>query len=151
MNFPVGLAAIREFYGTPPVNPNPADELAWRKQIMGAPAMYPLPLPNGASKIYCHRKLEEPLEVIFHEIVEEGLWPLIKTIGCYNFRNARGLQKLSTHCWAAALDINSATNPLGSAGDMDPRIVAIFEEHGWTWGGHWSRKDPMHFQAASGY
>lgn len=151
MSFPRGIKAIREFYGTPSIDPNPAAELAWRKQIMGAPAQYPAPLPNGATRIYCHRKIRDAVEMVLRAVYDAGLWHLIETIGCYNFRTARGLQKLSTHGWAAALDVNGATNRLGSEGDMDPRIVAIFEDHGWTWGGRWSRKDPMHFQACSGY
>jgi hypothetical protein len=42
---------------------------------------------------------------------------------------------------------------MGSAGNMDPRLVELFERHGFTWGGRWSgkNKDPMHFQYCSGY
>ena len=46
-----------------------------------------------------------------------------------------------------AFDLNTATNQLGTAGDMDPRIVAIFQRWGFAWGGNWTtRPDPMHFE-----
>lgn len=152
MKAPHGLLEIRKVFGTPPVDPSEPQEKAWRREIQAA-ADYPAPL-NGdprRTKIWCHRLLAAEIENVLRVIHALGKWDSIKTIGCYNFRMARGLSKLSTHCWGIALDINSATNALGAAGDMDPDIVSAFERHGWTWGGRWTRKDPMHFQFASGY
>ncbi len=151
---PKGYAAIVAMFGDPSsVTDDPKTELAWRRKIQAA-ADYPAPL-NGdpkRTKIWCHRLLAVEIEGVLREIHAAGLWHLIKTIGCYNFRKARGLaHKLSTHCWGIALDINSATNALGTVGDMDPRIVAIFEKRGWTWGGRWSRRDDMHFQYCGAY
>jgi hypothetical protein len=35
---------------------------------------------------------------------------------------------------------------------MDPDVVAIFQHFGFLWGGEFHlRKDPMHFQYATGY
>lgn len=154
MTPPIGLAAIKAMFGDPSsVNmDDPKTELAWRRKIQAA-ADYPAPLDGDPkrTKIWCHRLLAVEVEGVLRDIHAAGLWPLLKTIGCYNFRTARGLRKLSTHCWGIALDINGATNPLGAVGDMDKRVVEIFEKRGWTWGGWWSRPDFMHFQFASGY
>jgi hypothetical protein len=45
------------------------------------------------------------------------------------------------------------SNAMGTAGDMDPRLVKLMEGLGFNWGGRWSgaNKDPMHFQYCSAY
>ena len=61
------------------------------------------------------------------------------------------------HAWGAAIDINPAyadywlwrRSGVIDAGRVDripPRIVAIFERHGFIWGGKWSHYDTMHFE-----
>jgi len=69
--------------------------------------------------------------------------------GSYNFRRMRGLGALSMHAYGCALDFDPAHNALGDPKPaMDRRVIAEFEREGWEWGGHWSRPDGMHFQAA---
>lgn len=70
--------------------------------------------------------------------------------GVFNFRLKRGGKTLSTHARACGIDLNPDANGQGSAGNMPPSVVAIFEAQGATWGGRWSgkSKDPMHFQFA---
>ncbi|MEX1004472.1 MAG: M15 family metallopeptidase [Acidimicrobiia bacterium] len=53
---------------------------------------------------------------------------------------------LSRHSWGAAVDINAPTNPYGSDGTQDPRLVAIMQSWGFTWGGDWLVPDPMYFE-----
>lgn len=55
---------------------------------------------------------------------------------------------LSYHSWGIALDIDPATNPMGTRGDIPLWVAEKFEEWGFTWGGNWSGKqaDPMHFE-----
>ena len=55
---------------------------------------------------------------------------------------------LSMHAFGLAVDLNVTSNQLGTEGDMDPRVVEIFERWGFAWGGRWSRPDPMHFELA---
>jgi hypothetical protein len=170
MKAPTGLAEILKVYGDPfkagifAPNGDIIDdkERAWRRQIL-APCALPAPLGgpdrDGDGKadrvfqtIWCHKLIVVPLTVVLVEIYNDGLWPSLKTFnGCYALRSKRGLTKLSVHSWAAALDFNSATNRLGTKGDMDPKIVAAFERNGWRWGGRWERPDAMHFQFCFGY
>lgn len=72
--------------------------------------------------------------------------------GCFNFRMTRGGTRLSTHAYAAAIDLDPERNPLGKAwvaesGMMPMRVVERFEEQSWRWGGRFSRPDCMHFDA----
>lgn len=69
--------------------------------------------------------------------------------GSYNFRSMRGSNSLSMHSYGIAVDFDPSRNGLGDATPaMDHRVVRAFEAEGWEWGGHWSRPDGMHFQAA---
>ena len=92
---------------------------------------------------------------MFTTIEKEGLKDQVKRFGgCYNYRKKRGNDiKLSTHSWGIAIDLNPATNRMGTPGDMHPDIVEIFRKAGFKWGGDWPRggKDPMHFQFCTGY
>ena len=73
--------------------------------------------------------------------------------GCFSFRLQRTGTKLSTHSWGIAVDLNPESNVQGTAGDMDPSIVRIFTQTGFSWGGGWRgrARDPMHFQFCTGY
>lgn len=69
--------------------------------------------------------------------------------GGYNYRLKRGGNSLSMHSYGCAVDFDPERNALGnSRPTMDRRVVECFEAEGWEWGGHWSTKDGMHFQAA---
>ena len=61
------------------------------------------------------------------------------------------------HSWGAAIDINAAHADYwlwhgsvvtdGAPVNRIPlEIVAIFERHGFIWGGKWSHYDTMHFE-----
>lgn len=71
--------------------------------------------------------------------------------GMYNFRSKRLSIGLSLHAYAAAIDIDPQHNLQGQpGGSMPAQAVAVFKQHGATWGGDWSprSRDPMHFQWA---
>ena len=130
---------------------------SWEKEMLGY-ARLPFALPlswapeKKVTRIRCHRLLVPVFKALFQEIVERGLRPLVRTYGgCFCFRRMRGGSHLSTHSWGIAIDLNPNTNPLGSSGDMAPELVELFGEFGFTWGGTFSRPDPMHFQFCSGY
>lgn len=101
---------------------------------------------------WVHTLVAPIITAVLAEIQAAGLGPEIKQFGCYNPRHQMNDPKapLSIHSWAVAFDINQKTNMPGAKGDMNPKIVAVFEKHGFTWGGRFKRSDPMHFQYARG-
>lgn len=101
--------------------------------------------------VTCHRLLIPRLQGALEEVVENGLAGKIRPSdygGCYvpRFIDRDVTRSLSNHAFGLAVDINVSTNQLGTRGDLDPRIVAIFKRWGFEWGGDWSRPDPMHFE-----
>lgn len=102
-------------------------------------------------EVTCHRVMIPQLFRALAEVEEQGLARLIRPGdygGCYvpRFIDRDPTKPLSMHAFGLAVDLNVSTNLLGSRGDMDPRIVEIFEKWGFTWGGWWDRPDPMHFE-----
>lgn len=99
--------------------------------------------------VTCHRLLIPQLHAALAEVEEAGLAEEIYQYGgCYvpRFIDRDPSNPLSMHAFGLAVDINTPTNQLGTPGDMDARVVEIFERWGFTWGGRWSRPDPMHFE-----
>ena len=110
--------------------------------------------------IRCHRLVAPSLARVFAAICR--LFPSEPTLraaglhlfgGCYAHRLIRGSRKtLSLHAYGAAIDLDPDHNPLGrppTAAAMPSSVVALFEAEGWTWGGRFSRPDPMHFEATT--
>jgi hypothetical protein len=94
----------------------------------------------------------ESLGKVFDQIKADGNWNRIATFdGTYVWRPKRDGQKISTHSWGIAIDLNASTNQLGEIGDMPLEIIKPFVDEDWEWGGNWERKDCMHFQACHGY
>lgn len=158
---PAGLPAIIATFGDPmPFARNDGTvDPKWEVQTITR-VVLPFPIPytgNPATpitRIAVHRKLAPLFQAVFADIVAQGLRGSVKTYGGgYVARMKRGQSKPSTHTWGIAIDLNDRTNAMGTAGDMDPRLVALFEGYGFVWGGRWSgtNKDPMHFQYCSGY
>lgn len=105
-------------------------------------------------QITCHKLLAPTLSNVFAEIQSAGLQDELTTFGgCFAFRPQRTGTKLSTHAWGIAIDLNPESNAQGTAGTMDPEVIAIFKQAGFTWGGDWQgrSRDPMHFQFCTGY
>jgi len=102
--------------------------------------------------VVCHKRIALPIWNVFDQIREAGLASAIQTYeGCYwpRYKMHDPERGLSVHAWGIAVDLNAASNKPGSRGDMDERVVKIFCEHGFYWGGNFG--DPMHFQFAVGY
>ena len=72
--------------------------------------------------------------------------------GTYNCRRVAGGGQTSMHSWGAAIDINTTYSAYWrwGRGGYDNRIpaeiIAIFERHGFIWGGRWAHFDTMHFE-----
>ncbi|MEA2477155.1 MAG: hypothetical protein QOC87_1354, partial [Actinomycetota bacterium] len=104
--------------------------------------------------VTCNRLMIPQLAAALAEIERDGLAGAIDPNdygGCYvpRFIDHNPALPLSMHAFGLAIDLNVSQNPLGTAGHMDPRVVAIFEKWGFKWGGTFSgRPDPMHFEVA---
>ena len=91
---------------------------------------------------------------------------VIRMLGGYCNRNARGSSRPSYHAMGAAIDVNWDVNGYGSRPrgwnapttrgpqfgcDLPLNVSEIAARHGLGWGGNWSSPwDPMHFSAGSG-
>lgn len=150
---PSGREEIERIFGSP----GSAAASAGRVRL-------PAPLKLGwadtsVSVFACHKLVEDVFTTFFHEVHRRGLYKCIGELtacittfdGAYNDRTVTSSQKVSTHAWGIAFDINAATNRLGVRPTLDRRIVAIGKDMGLVWGGEWSRPDGMHFQYARNY
>lgn len=73
--------------------------------------------------------------------------------GTYNCRVVAGTGQASMHSWGAAIDINPAYSDYwrwhrngAYVNQIPAEIVAVFERHGFIWGGRWAHDDTMHFE-----
>ena len=83
---------------------------------------------------------------------------LVPSAGTYNCRVIAGTQLLSMHSYGAAIDLSTrysaywqwsdkSAHGLAPYVDQIPlQIVAVFERHGFIWGGRWADFDTMHFE-----
>lgn len=127
-------------------------------QLDGVP-FYPIHNTQKCSGwIRLHVKVGPIFQEFFDLVELRGHKSLIETFeGSYYPRFQRGSFKdLSNHSWGTAIDLNAYANgfrkepaPMGEPGCLLP-LVAIANECGIGWGGHWRnpRKDPMHFEVA---
>jgi len=100
-------------------------------------------------QVTCHRAAVEPLIAVLSEVEAAGLGHLVNTgdyAGCFSPRLTGPGGMVSRHAWGLAVDVNAAANPFGAASRQDPRLVEVFQRHGFAWGGNWPRPDAMHFE-----
>ena len=119
-------------------------------QLVGVSGM----LPSG--KVRFHKLAAKQLEQLFKDWEKAGMIDQILTYaGSYVPRFIRGSRRtLSNHAFGSAFDINVAWNGLGQVpaflGEKGcvREMVEIANKNGFYWGGHFSRKDGMHFEVA---
>ena len=101
--------------------------------------------------VTCHRLMWEPLLGAINQIIEEGHESGLSreqfksSGGCYAPRRISRFDaggSISRHAWGIAIDINTKTG-------YKPRIVEIFNDWGFAWGGTWTSPDAMHFELRS--
>lgn len=126
-------------------------------RVIGAPELerdmvvfdVPAHLEIGAipKRVYCNKRMVQPLTNAFSNIIDRGLVAELKTWdGCFNIRKKRGGASPSLHSWGLAIDINAAWNGFGKKPTMSAGLVKCFTDAGFDWGGKWGRPDGMHFQ-----
>ena len=113
------------------------------------------PVPGTLIKLRCAEKVA-PLLVgfaaEFHNLIE----PL--DVGAnddwgFAYRDVRGVPgKLSNHSSGTAIDLNASRHPLKSINTFEPAKVpmlkALCKKYALTWGGEWTRPDPMHYEVS---
>jgi hypothetical protein len=87
------------------------------------------------------------------EKIKRAAYPIA---GTYNCRTVADTGEPSPHGYGIAIDLNLAFSdywywrphdgPIVYRNRMPEQIVAIFEKHGFIWGGKWYHFDTMHFE-----
>jgi hypothetical protein len=87
------------------------------------------------------------------QAIKRAAYPIA---GTYNCRAVADTGAPSPHSYGIAIDLNTASSdywywqphadPLLYRNRMPEAIVAIFEKHGFIWGGKWYHYDTMHFE-----
>lgn len=108
--------------------------------------------------------VDKKLQAISDELEQlpAHLLPYVQQVaGTFNWRVIKGTNRLSTHSFGITLDINTSfsnywqwdnkttdeTSKIPTYINRIPfEIVAIFEKHGFIWGGKWYHYDTMHFE-----
>ena len=114
----------------------------------------------GAMNFVCNRrrnslinlKLNDQIDALPDKI-KRAAYPIA---GTYNCRAIADTGEPSPHGYGIAIDLNTAVSdywywrPHEGAivyrNRMPEEIVAIFEKHGFIWGGKWYHFDTMHFE-----
>lgn len=78
-----------------------------------------------------------PFEPLPYPLLEPGA-----DLGCWNPRLIDAGAGVSRHAYGIAIDLRAPA----TTGAHDPRVIEIFEDHGFTWGGDFLTPDPIHFE-----
>jgi peptidoglycan hydrolase-like protein with peptidoglycan-binding domain len=131
----------------------------WEAKHIVSVAIPQLKTVEGAPKsgrVRVHEMVTEQFRALFAAWEDAGLIDLVETwAGSFVPRFVRGSSKtLSNHAWGTAFDINVAWNPRGAVPALRGRpgsvreLVPLANEFGFYWGGHFGRRDGMHFEVA---
>ena len=140
-------------------------------------------------ELICHKDIADDLLAIFLELYKAA-YPIERMVlideygaddeasmrdnntSAFNFRNASGMQRLSSHSTGMAIDINPLYNPLVKHREGKTKVFPatattyidrskyfpykiekgdlcyrLFKKYGFSWGGDWrSSKDYQHFE-----
>lgn len=115
-----------------------------------------LQLIKGSPNVSFNKLAGNELVKLWSDWDKANLLPLVLTWGgSFVPRFIRGSRSvLSNHAFGSAFDINVAWNqlstipPLVNQKGCVRELVSIANENGFYWGGHFSRKDGMHFEVA---
>ncbi len=164
----VGTAARQQIFGRFSFVPAPQPDNAEAIRITGgweAQNIVKVPIPQLAGKkgapasgtVRFHRLAAKQLQDLFKAWSKARVLDRVITWdGSFVARFIRGSTTvLSNHAFGSAFDINAALNPLGVEPAFPGKpgcvydLVRIAHDHGFYWGGHFSkRRDGMHFEVA---
>jgi hypothetical protein len=111
---------------------------------------------SSTGRVRFHKTCVPQLKALWTAWRKKGLLKHILTFdGAYTSRFIRCSSKtLSNHAFGTAFDINAGENPLGAQPALAGKkgcvfaLVPIAHQFGFYWGGHFSRRDGMHFEIA---
>ena len=119
-------------------------------------------LPGGSVQVTTANGVADALDAVSKDLQElpEKFRPfMMPSAGTFNCRTIAGTDRKSMHSYAAAIDLNvkfsdywrfsgatKETQKVTYKNRMPTEIVAIFEKHGFIWGGKWYHYDTMHFE-----
>lgn len=107
------------------------------------------PKKRKVSNIWCHKAMHSFLDAALKNLKKSGLLnELTEFGGSHNIRATRGTTNWSAHSWGLAIDVNMTGNGLGETPKMSAEFAKCFTDAGFGWGGHYNRKDGMHFTIA---
>lgn len=105
---------------------------------------------NGAAKHL--REISDEIDAL-PDTIKRAAFPIA---GTYNCRAVADTGQPSGHGYGIAIDLNLTysdywlwkphAGTIAYHNRMPPEIVAIFEKHGFIWGGKWYHFDTMHFE-----
>lgn len=128
---------------------------------------------NLVTIIWCPNLINQKLRIIKINGVDEQLKKIsdeldkhpelkdyLQSAGTFNWRKVRGTNRLSSHSFGTAIDLNvkysnywqwdcrctSEDADLKYKNRIPQQIVDIFEKHRFIWGGKWYHYDTMHFE-----
>jgi len=154
---------FRKMYGDSPQEVEQhLEKVTWMPKVFGQNArILPVTRINDVhTKI---QKISDELEKLV-ELHPEYIDFLSNPAGTFNWRMIANTNRLSNHSFGMTLDINAALShywqwdlkaenlpvneetPLTYRNTIPWEIVAIFEKHGFIWGGKWYHYDTMHFE-----
>jgi len=128
----------------------------WEKENIVGVRIPQLKNINGHDRVQFHRLAAEQMKKLWADWEREGLLSFILTWnGSFVPRFIRGSRTiLSNHAFGSAFDINVAFNPLGAMPALVGQkgsvreLVGIANDNLFYWGGHFTRRDGMHFEIA---
>ena len=128
----------------------------WQQAHIGKVLVPQLKRISGAEYMWFHKAAAQQLQQLWKDWEAAGLLHLPLTWGgSFNPRFIRGSRTtLSNHTFGTAFDINMAWNGLGAVPALVGQkgsvreLVELANENGFYWGGHFNRKDGMHFEVA---
>lgn len=111
-------------------------------------------IPGNFSRMRLNKRVVNQTLALWQAWDDAGLLPLILTYeGAFVARLIRGsTTSLSNHSYGSAFDINYHWNQLGhpaaktGAKGSVRELVPLAHQHGFYWGGNFSRGDGMHFE-----
>jgi|GEM_PF-575001 len=101
-------------------------------------------------------QVAKDLDAVVKAKPELKLW-ITNLGGTFNWRKIEGTERLSTHSYGIAIDLNvdkskywrwekPATLATFSRKEFPAEIIEAFEKRGFVWGGKWYHYDTMHFE-----